>query len=97
MHYYTETEIRSIIESVVIQSRGAAIVAKAHIHMTALDAKKHDVKDGQKVCVKVLSARPVTLDDVVIRIKDTFSLAMHIDFDEANAMAATGDTKCVIC
>ena len=75
----------------------SAIVAKAHIHMTAQDAASHGVRDGQAVRVQVRSPRPVTLDDVIIRVRDTFDLAMHIDFDEANATAVSGDTTCVIC
>ena len=70
---------------------GAAIIAKAHIHMTPKDAAVFGVRDGQSVRVRLESPRPVTLDDVIIRVKDTFKLAMHIDFDEANAAAISGD------
>ena len=49
------------------------------------------VKDGQKVRVHLNSARPITIDDVIIRVKDSFALAMHIDFDEANAAAVAGN------
>ena len=28
---------------------------------------------------------PVTIDDVIIRVSEKFSLAMHMDYDEANA------------
>ncbi len=72
---------------------GAAIVAKAHIHMTPKDADVFGVRDGQSVRVRLESPRPVTLDDVIIRVKDTFKLAMHIDFDEANAAAILEDAQ----
>lgn len=75
----------------------SAIVAKTHIHMTPRDAESFGVKDGQKVRVQLQSDRPATLDDVIIRVKDSFSLAMHIDFDEANAAGVTGDTTGKIC
>ena len=69
----------------------SAIVAKAHIHMTPKDAQAYGVKDGQKVRVRLDTPRPLTIDDVIIRVKDSFALAMHIDFDEANAAAVSGN------
>ena len=41
--------------------------------------------DGDRVKVTVGAERPVTFEDVVIRVREDFALAMHIDFDEANA------------
>lgn len=64
---------------------GSVIAAKAHIHMTPEDAAFYGVKDGDSVAVRLDSSRPVTLDDVIIRVSDKFSLAMHLDYDEANA------------
>lgn len=65
------------------------IVAKRHIHMTPNDAKNLNVKDGELVKVRVNGERPVIFDDVLIRVKDTFRLSMHIDYDEANACGYT--------
>lgn len=76
-----------------ILQKGCCIVAKAHIHMTPEDAKTYGVKDGQSLRVRLETPRPVTLEDVIIRVKPTFSLAMHIDFDEANAAMVGSDTK----
>ena len=53
--------------------------------MTPEDAKKFHVEDKDVVSVRLDSERPVTLEDVVIRVSDKFSLAMHLDYDEANA------------
>lgn len=64
---------------------GSAIAAKAHIHMTPKDAEHFMVRDGDSVAVKVATDRPVTLDDVIVRVSDKFALAMHMDYDEANA------------
>ena len=61
------------------------IVAQRHVHMTPDDAVKLGVKDGEIVKVKVNGRRPLIFDDVLIRVKDTFKLSMHIDYDEANA------------
>lgn len=66
------------------------IVAKRHIHMTPEDAANYGVENGQIVSVKVESERSAVLGDVVIRVSPKFSLAMHIDTDEANGAAAFG-------
>lgn len=79
-----------------IEARQSVIVAKAHIHMTPADARQFGVSDGQHVKVRIQSKRPVTFDDVVIRVSDKFSLAMHIDFDEANACLLDKTAKAFI-
>lgn len=62
------------------------IVAKRHIHMTSADAKEFGVENGQIVKVEVnMPGRALTFGDVVVRVRDDFALAMHIDTDEANA------------
>ncbi len=75
-----------------VEIGAGAIVAKRHIHMTPEDAEKYGVENGQIVSVKVDSERSAVLGDVVIRVSPKFSLAMHIDTDEANAACAFG--KC---
>lgn len=64
------------------------IIAKRHIHMTPEDAKNFHVENGQIVSVKIKSAngRSAVLGDVVIRVSDSYALAMHIDTDESNAV-----------
>ena len=62
------------------------IVAKRHIHMTKADAAEFGVVDKQIVSVKVDSAdRSMIFGDVVVRVSDSYALAMHIDTDESNA------------
>lgn len=69
------------------------IIAKNHIHMTNLDAKKLNVKDKDLVNVKVKnSLRAIIFQDVLIRVNDNFKLNMHIDYDEANACMLTKDS-----
>ena len=66
------------------------IVAKRYIHFTPADAEEFGVKDGQSVWVKVETEnRKAILGDVVIRVSENYSKAMHIDTDESNAIGAT--------
>lgn len=69
----------------IYNAPGSVIASKAHIHMTPEDAKLYGVKDGDSVAVRLETERPVTIDDVIIRVSEKFSLAMHMDYDEANA------------
>ena len=66
------------------------IAAKRHIHMTTADAKAIGVEDKQIVSVKLDTPRSLIFGDVVVRVKDSFALAMHIDTDESNAAMASG-------
>ena len=69
------------------------IVAKRHIHLTPDAAKNIGVSDKQIVSVKIDSERTTIFGDVVIRVSEKFSPAMHIDTDEANASCAFGEVK----
>lgn len=62
------------------------IVAKRHIHATVADAKELGVVDKQIVSVEVKTPeRSLIFGDVVVRVSDSYALAMHIDTDESNA------------
>ena len=62
------------------------IVAKRHNHATVADAKELGVVDKEIVSVKVNTPeRSLIFGDVVVRVNDTYALAMHIDTDESNA------------
>jgi len=66
------------------------IIAKRHIHLTPEDAKNFCVKDKDVVWVKIdTDGRKAILGDVICRVSDNFSAAMHIDTDEANAIFAS--------
>ena len=65
------------------------IVAQRHIHMTPQDAELFGVADGDRVSVRVAGSRPAILEGVLVRVSPRYSLAMHIDYDEANACGYT--------
>lgn len=69
----------------IIEARNSTIVAKRHIHMTPKEGLYFGIKDKEIVRVKIQSDRPLIFDDVLIRITEKSMLAMHIDYDEANA------------
>ena len=70
------------------------IIAKRHVHLRTQDAEQFGVKDKQIVQVKIKSSDRTTIfGDVVIRVRDSFMPAMHIDTDEANACAAAGNVE----
>lgn len=84
----SETESCKIIgQKGEIEIKEGLIVAKRHIHMTPKDAEKIGAYNGQIAKVVINSQERATIyDDVVIRINPNFSLAMHIDTDEGNAI-----------
>lgn len=73
------------------------IVAARHIHMAPSDASRARLKDGDLVSVRMGDGRGAILDNVKIRVDESFSLEMHIDTDEANACSVKqGDTAYII-
>ena len=69
------------------------IIAKRHIHMTTKDAEEFGVNNGDIVSVKVNSGkgRDLIFGDTVVRVSDSYALAMHIDTDESNAGCCSGE------
>lgn len=67
------------------------IIAKRHIHFTPEEAAARGVKDKDVVWVKVETPeRKLIFGDVVVRVSEKFSAAMHLDTDEANAAGCAG-------
>ena len=68
------------------------LVAKRHIHMTPPQAQEFNVTNGEIVSVKLNTPdRSLVFGDVVVRVNETYDLAMHIDTDEANAAGCQGE------
>lgn len=74
-----------------LEIKEGVIAAKRHIHATPADAERMGLCDKQIVSVEIPSAdgRKLTFGDVVVRVSDSYALAMHIDTDESNAAAMT--------
>ena len=72
------------------------IVAARHIHMCPEDAAAAGLKDNDFVTVRMGNERGALLDNVKIRVDESFTTEMHIDTDEANAGGINQDDKVII-
>ena len=61
------------------------ITAKRHIHMSPEDAALFGVENAQSVRLRCFTARPLTLEDVEVRVSPDYRTFAHLDYDEANA------------
>ena len=68
-----------------ILAEKSLIVAKNHLHMDPESAEKAGLKDGDVVDIEVGTDRPLIFRHVPVRAGEKHKLAMHIDYDEANA------------
>ncbi len=69
-----------------VRLKQGLICAWRHIHMTPEDALRFNVSDRDVVDVAVQSnGRDLVFGDVLVRVKESYKLEMHIDTDEANA------------
>ena len=77
-----------------IEITKGVIAAKRHIHATTADAEKMGLTNGEIVSVAIPTSngRNLTFGDVVVRVSDSYALAMHIDTDEANAAGMAPNT-----
>ena len=75
-----------------VRLNNGVIAAQRHIHLHPRDAENFGVRDKQVVKLQVYSKRPVVFEDVLVRVREDFSAAVHLDYDEANACGfETGD------
>lgn len=65
------------------------IIAQAHIHMAPTDAIRFGVQNGEYVTIETEGIRPISYQQVKIRVSERYRLEMHIDTDEANASLIT--------
>ena len=79
-----------------IKAEKCLIAAKNHLHMDSESAMRAGLRDGDKVDITVNSERPLIFRNVPVRAGKGNLLAMHIDYDEANACAFSSGTVGVI-
>ena len=72
-------------------------MAKRHIHLDPATAEELGLEDKQVVSTKIdTPERSLIFGDVVIRVSQNFTPAMHVDTDEGNAAGIVGSATCEI-
>ena len=75
-----------------IELSEGVIVAARHLHLSAAQAALFGLKDGQTVRLRAEGERATVLENVIVRAGDGHDMEVHIDTDEANAIAMAGST-----
>lgn len=68
------------------------IAAGRHLHAPPEAAERLGLHDKQLVSIEVFGNRGTTYHDVLVRVRDSFRLRVHLDMDEANAAGMDGFT-----
>ena len=77
-----------------IELTEGVIAAKRHAHFDPKSAEEYGVKNGDIISIKVDSEeRSLIFGDVVVRVRDDFAPAVHIDTDEGNAAGLKGSVE----
>lgn len=66
------------------------ILATRHVHMNIETAALLGVRERDTVALRVPGERPTVFEHVIARVSPSFSLELHIDTDDANAIGLTG-------
>ncbi|HZK56366.1 MAG TPA: phosphate propanoyltransferase [Desulfosporosinus sp.] len=61
------------------------IVAARHIHITPQEARKHSLRENDRVRVAISGIRGGVLEQVLVRVNPNYALQLHVDSDEGNA------------
>lgn len=75
-----------------IELSEGVIVAARHLHLSAAQAARFGLRDGQPVRLRAEGERATVLENVIVRAGDGHDMEVHIDTDEANAIAMAGST-----
>jgi propanediol utilization protein len=70
-----------------VELKSGVIRAMRHVHMGPADLKHYEVKNGDRMNLRIVSDGCTTvLEDVVVRAGENIKLEVHIDTDEGNAV-----------
>jgi len=70
------------------------IRAMRHVHMNPKDAAFYGVKKGDAMRLKIGGRCAITLEELQVRVDESFKLEVHIDTDEGNASNLKSETPC---
>jgi len=68
-----------------VDLKEGVIVARRHLHCATDEAKKYKLKTGDIVSVKIEGTRQTIFENIIVRVKDDYKLALHLDTDEGNS------------
>ncbi len=68
-----------------VNLKEGCIIARRHIHLTKQDVLKYNLKNVSKVQVKVPGLKGGILNNVFLKVNNSYSLELHLDIDDANA------------
>ena len=69
-----------------ITCKNSCILAHRHVHCKTSELEKYNLREGQVLKIKIDGIRGATIDNVIVKAKETFNLELHLDTDEANAL-----------
>lgn len=70
------------------------IRAAPHVHMHPSDADFYGVQHKDVMKLKIHGDLPMTFENILVRVDESFKLEVHIDTDEGNACGLKPDTFC---
>lgn len=79
-----------------VELNSGVMVASRHIHLNLEQASEWSLKDGDRVRVQIQSKRPITFEEVLVRVNEHYQKEMHLDLDEANAALIDGQSQGVL-
>ncbi len=80
----------------VVALKEGCIIANRHIHMSLEDGRRFGLSDGDYVTVEAEGTRRTRFYDVQVRVSDAFSLEMHLDTDDANAVGLRNGSRVTV-
>ena len=91
--------VRIIGPKATIDLQEGAIIASRHLHLHPREAQAMGLKDGEIMRVRcgIGGPRELVLEQVLVRVSDSFALELHLDTDEANAAWVKSGELCNIC
>ncbi|MDY0169964.1 MAG: phosphate propanoyltransferase [Thermoguttaceae bacterium] len=69
----------------VVELKQGVIRAERHVHMGPDDAEYYQVRDKDRMSLRIHSRCTTTFEDLLVRVNDGIKLEVHLDTDEANA------------
>lgn len=73
-----------------IELAEGVMAAARHLHLSEEQAALFGLRDGQSVRLRSEGARAAVLENVIVRCGKGHDMEVHIDTDEANAIAMSG-------